>query len=79
MDTVENISHWFSLSPVSLKHTLQVDGLAPNIRYKYFTNNLYNLYITQDKNFMRKGLHVFSFSIAKRSHFPRLSGIPNLY
>jgi hypothetical protein len=54
MDAVENIPHWFSLSPVSLKYTLQVAEYAPNIRYKYFTNTLYNLYKTQDNHFKKK-------------------------
>ena len=37
MDAVENVPYWFSLFPLSLKYTLQVAGLARNIRCNYFS------------------------------------------
>ena len=73
MDAGENIPHWFFLLPVSLKYTFQLAGLTPNIRWKFFTDTLQNLYITRDNHFRKKDLQALSIIIEERSNFPRLS------
>ena len=75
MDAVENTSHWYSLSPLSLKYILQIAGLARTTRCKYFgkysTNFVYNLYIIQDNHFMKNEVYNFSsFQKSKKSFSP---------
>jgi hypothetical protein len=72
MDAVKNISHCISLS-LCPSNTLQIAGLARNIRYKYIlANTLHNLYVTYNNHFKKKRLQVFFLSIEKIVIFPIL-------